>query len=319
MLAFFSVLPAAPDLPPSIASILGLVMLAAAAGVLLIDMALVALWAGDRRRERPILAPRWSLAHVFLGFQGAIALTLAVGGPLSGIVWLALDRFVGRLQPLPETAAFAWAVIPLLVVQNVALAAVVVFFVVGVYRRPLAAAGLSTRRLVPCLALGAAVAVATIPLSDLAERLSALWLARAMPPPWVEIWRQFEQATSIKELLLDPLRSPAGLIALVLVVGIVGPMGEEVFFRGFVHGALRRRFGVAAGVVLSAALFSLVHVSPVGLVPIFLIGVLLAVLYERTGTLAAPFALHAVNNTFAVVVSYFDPDFTFWPFVPVPG
>jgi hypothetical protein len=105
---------------------------------------------------------------------------------------------------------------------------------------------------------------------------------------------------------------------LVLVVGIIGPLGEEIFFRGFAYTALRHRFGPAIAAVASAALFAVVHLNPGALIPIFLIGLVLAALYERTGTLAAPFALHAVNNTFAVILAYYSPKFSFWSFLPGP-
>jgi membrane protease YdiL (CAAX protease family) len=169
------------------------------------------------------------------------------------------------------------------------------------------------------LTLGAAVAFLAIPATDLTERVSALVIAHLMPTSWEAGWRRFQELTNIQELLLDPLHTPLGLVALILVVGLAAPLGEEIFFRGFAHRALRQRLGLAAGSIASAGLFAVIHVSPVGLVPIFLIGLLLAYLYERTGSLAAPVALHAVNNSFAVIVAYFNPEFTFWPFLPHPG
>ena len=96
------------------------------------------------------------------------------------------------------------------------------------------------------------------------------------------------------------------------MIGVIGPFGEEVFFRGFAYTAMKKRFGVAWGMSLSALLFSFIHTNPMAIVPIYLIGLLMAYLYERTGTLAAPFGLHATNNTAAVLMLYFAPKFSFW-------
>jgi hypothetical protein len=114
------------------------------------------------------------------------------------------------------------------------------------------------------------------------------------------------------EEIMRPLMSPAWLGPLILVIGIIGPFGEEAFFRGFTYTTLRKRFGIAWATVLSALLFAFIHLNPLALVPIFVIGIVLAVLYERTGTLAAPFALHALNNTVFVLTFFYAPKFSFW-------
>lgn len=280
------------------------------------DVILIAIWSRDSRRERPILAPRWSLAHLYLGFQGWLILTIALGVPLSILVSLVLTRLERLAVPL--ATATAWSAMPMLVIQNLAMAGVVLFFVRTLYHLPMREAGLSGQNLARGLALGAGLGLLVIPLSDLVGRLSAVAIHAVIPPSWEDALRAFQELTNIQRLLLEPLHSPIGLAALVLVVGVLAPLGEEIFFRGFAHRVFRARFGLLAGSVASAALFALIHVSPVGLYPIFLIGLVLAYLYERTGSLAAPFALHAVNNSFAVIVAYFSPDFTFWPFIRVP-
>lgn len=95
--------------------------------------------------------------------------------------------------------------------------------------------------------------------------------------------------------------SAAGLVMALFLVSVVAPLAEELFFRGFLFGALRRRgLPLAAGV--SGLAFGLAHVasSPIGfLVPLALLGVLLCLVYERTGSLYSAIALHAVNNAVA--------------------
>ena len=86
---------------------------------------------------------------------------------------------------------------------------------------------------------------------------------------------------------------------------IVAPIAEETFFRGFVIGGLRRRFGTAAAVLLSALLFTLPH-PPVTIYPIiFLLGILLALLYVQTKSLWPGILLHALFNGVAFVAQFF--------------
>jgi len=85
---------------------------------------------------------------------------------------------------------------------------------------------------------------------------------------------------------------------------IVAPIAEEAFFRGFLFAGLRDRFGLAQGVVISAALFSVVHFTPTAVVPIFVLGLLLALLYEASDSLWPGIAMHSTINFLALTASY---------------
>lgn len=86
-------------------------------------------------------------------------------------------------------------------------------------------------------------------------------------------------------------------LGLFLIVAVTAPLWEEIFFRGVLYGALRRRFGVTAGCVGSTALFSLLHPQlPLGFLPIFFLGAFLAALYEWRRSLLPGIVLHAINN-----------------------
>jgi membrane protease YdiL (CAAX protease family) len=84
--------------------------------------------------------------------------------------------------------------------------------------------------------------------------------------------------------------------ALCVSAVVVAPVTEEVLFRGFLYGALRRRWGPMGSICASAALFSVLHGHPAALLSLFAVGFLLAYLYERTGSLVAPMAAHALTN-----------------------
>ena len=79
------------------------------------------------------------------------------------------------------------------------------------------------------------------------------------------------------------------------------PLTEELFFRGFVMPGLIARWGVMGAAVASAIIFSLFHLYPGVLVPIFMTGLLLAALYHVTGSLWPPIIAHAGQNGVALL------------------
>jgi membrane protease YdiL (CAAX protease family) len=91
-----------------------------------------------------------------------------------------------------------------------------------------------------------------------------------------------------------------GLWLLALAV-VAAPVFEEFIFRGLIFGGLRRTLGVAVSVLASAAIFALVH-PPIAVIPVFGLGVVAALVYDRTRLLIGPMAAHAVYN--AAVVGY---------------
>jgi membrane protease YdiL (CAAX protease family) len=97
--------------------------------------------------------------------------------------------------------------------------------------------------------------------------------------------------------------SLANALAVVVLVTVIAPLGEELFFRGFFFGALRNWRGPVLAALLTGATFGLIHAgsAPVGyLLPLAIFGVGLCVLYELTGSLYPAIALHALNNSIAL-------------------
>jgi uncharacterized protein len=95
-----------------------------------------------------------------------------------------------------------------------------------------------------------------------------------------------------------------GLLLALLAGAIVAPLAEEVFFRGFLYAGLRSRLGLAWGLILSGAIFAVVHVIPGVIPPIFFMGVLFALLYEVTGSIWPCIALHSAVNALAFIGAY---------------
>lgn len=96
----------------------------------------------------------------------------------------------------------------------------------------------------------------------------------------------------------------SGIIIAVAVGALIAPVIEEVFFRGFLYPALRRQFGVFWAISLSSLVFGIFHLNVWLFVPTFLIGIVLAYLYEKENSLGPPIALHVANNLISIAVIY---------------
>ena len=98
--------------------------------------------------------------------------------------------------------------------------------------------------------------------------------------------------------LLRGLRQPGTAIIFFFLLCVAAPILEELIFRGFAYAGLRRRFTPAGAAVISAAIFTAVHVdAPAGgQLIVFAMGILLANLYERERTLWPCIVAHAIHN-----------------------
>ena len=88
------------------------------------------------------------------------------------------------------------------------------------------------------------------------------------------------------------------LITFLLVGALIGPIAEEIFFRGILYGFFRK-WGIPAAVILSTLLFVLPHSHSSGLgIPVTQLigGVLFAVAYEIEKNLLVPITIHSLGN-----------------------
>jgi membrane protease YdiL (CAAX protease family) len=117
---------------------------------------------------------------------------------------------------------------------------------------------------------------------------------------WVAALGINERDNLPKELGVD--QGAGALLAVAALVAVVAPMAEEVFFRGYFFTALRNWRGVWPAAIITGLVFGLVHAgsSPIGfLAPLAVLGFLLCLLYERTGSLYPCIVLHSLNNSVA--------------------
>lgn len=89
----------------------------------------------------------------------------------------------------------------------------------------------------------------------------------------------------------------------VLLIVVAAPISEEVCFRGMLFGGLRERLPRLTAALLSGAVFGGLHaLTGVSAVPpLMAFGVILALLYERTGSIVPGILLHMLNNSVALL------------------
>jgi len=97
----------------------------------------------------------------------------------------------------------------------------------------------------------------------------------------------------------------------LIAAGIGAPIAEECLFRGLVYGALRRTpLGIGGAAAATAIMWALLHAnySVYGIAAITLIGIYLALVREKTGTLLTPIVCHGIYNSLIVLILAFGPN-----------
>ncbi|MEA2720301.1 MAG: protease family protein [Candidatus Eremiobacteraeota bacterium] len=98
-----------------------------------------------------------------------------------------------------------------------------------------------------------------------------------------------------------PTFTAIGVGLAILTMVLVGPLVEELVFRGLLFGALVQRVGVIASALATALLFGLVHGDPVLFPTLAALGFVAALAYAATGNLWVSIMLHALNNALGAV------------------
>jgi len=102
--------------------------------------------------------------------------------------------------------------------------------------------------------------------------------------------------------LFTSTHDPALIVLFTFLATIAEPFMEEFVYRGFLFNALLRYMPVWAAATLSGIIFGASHGSPTALLPLAASGVVLAYVYERSGSLTASMLTHALFNLINVAL-----------------
>lgn len=110
--------------------------------------------------------------------------------------------------------------------------------------------------------------------------------------------------TSQQEIVknFSEMETTSGLLGMVFLAVIVAPLTEEVIFRAGLFRYLRTRTPRWVAFTLPAGFFAIMHNNLVAFGPLFALGVIFAIAYERTGRIAVPIIAHGLFNLNTVML-----------------
>jgi len=177
--------------------------------------------------------------------------------------------------------------------RDMCVALFVIYLVKEKFGENLSSVGLTLRSFFSNVKRGFAGYVAMIPVLALSllsvALLAQLFSYEPMPQDVVQVYLK---KSADKHILL-----------LTFFVTVLGPVIEEIFFRGFTYRAFRGRFGVFGAAIATAAIFAAFHMNLMAFLPIFVLGLFLTYLYEKTGSLVPSITAHVTHNLVMVCLT----------------
>lgn len=117
---------------------------------------------------------------------------------------------------------------------------------------------------------------------------------------WIESFGVETVQDSVK--LLQTSKDPFVIGLMIFAAVVAAPLCEEIVFRGYFYPVARKFTGPWIAGVCSAMVFAAAHGSLSALLPLFIFGCVLAWIYEKTGSLWAPVAVHCCFNSATVII-----------------
>lgn len=147
--------------------------------------------------------------------------------------------------------------------------------------------------------------------------LSFVLIFVAQPLVWFLGW--FNQQLPMPEFALDLAQSSAQLTAtiltsglalwfLVLNIGVVPAVCEEIMFRSFLHRLFENALGIGASLVVTGVVFGLFHLNLPQVIPLSAIGMLLGFLTVWSGSVYPAILVHFLHNSGTVTAVHFRPE-----------
>ena len=109
-------------------------------------------------------------------------------------------------------------------------------------------------------------------------------------------------------LVLEKLQRPRFEPFMLIGTVIIGPIFEEILYRGLMYNKLKEISNAFIGVLISSILFALLHIPKYGfginMFFLFLAGILLSYCYEKTDNIYIPILVHSISNFFIFLFNY---------------
>jgi membrane protease YdiL (CAAX protease family) len=238
-----------------------------------------------------LLRKPWS-SQTFLT-EGVIGLIVFYTG-------FVLATWVQRIAgPLPARANVTQMVVAMLSLQGAVL--ILVTLMLREQKSSWPAAFGFRNDLRRALLLGVIAGCLFLPVGYLLQRVSAAGI------------EQFTKKKPAEQEAVETIRdtpAPTPRLLLGLVTILLAPLGEETLFRGILYSTIKQAGFPRIAFWVSSILFGLIHANMGAFLPLVVLAMILALIYEKTDNLLAPIAAHATFNAV---------EFTFMLIAPAPA
>lgn len=238
-----------------------------------------------RRKHKTALSCTWNLKDAIKVFLAYVILMFAGMPVILRLIYLLFDSRV--LDTIGQRSMILF--VSLFV--NVSICFYVFYIVCIQYRQSIATLGLSVVSLLSHIKQGIKRYLITLPLIILAGfMINVISHYFGLTPEMQDVvqWVLEEKSVFI-------------MVSLIFFGIVVAPIIEEIVFRGFLQPPLKNLLGGRYAILVSASLFAAVHMDIFAFFQIFILGMLLGYLFEKTQTLAASVFVHILHNSLTLV------------------
>ena len=141
------------------------------------------------------------------------------------------------------------------------------------------------------LLLGIALLVSALPMVFVVDYIASIVLKVNTTTDTQEVIRIFQNSSTV-----------AQRVPIILLAVVVAPVTEELAFRGYLYGVIKRYLGAIPALVLSGILFALIHLNLPSFFPLLVLASVFALAYELSGSLLVPMTMHALFNAFSLIL-----------------
>ncbi len=240
----------------------------------------------QKERPSPLPGVTWNFRDILVGFFAALVVFFLLGAVIIGGAIAAFDN-----DSLETSLAEVVTIVLLDVVLVVTVLAVISRKGGGLTALGFRAPARGWRRMLGYVVLAYFAAIGLVNIYGIAIDVFGL--------------EQLEPSQQLEDDFYD---HDSVVILTGLAIVFMAPVAEEIFFRGFIFGGLRRYLNLPIAGLISGLLFAAAHGDPGLIVPFAGIGLVLAYLYERSGTLLAPIGVHFVFNGLSFMLLIFFPE-----------
>jgi membrane protease YdiL (CAAX protease family) len=187
-----------------------------------------------------------------------------------------------------ETLVRPWMLLLVVLYLNVSVIVIIYLWGIKPGHIDLKGMGMEKKRIVLMILLGIALGVLLISIASVGE-----WILLKLIPDDLPYYLNPDQGFIKSGSTLDYL-------LLLLGVGIIAPIGEEIFFRGYMFSLLQKKRSTAFAIIASSLVFAAFHVN-ILLFPIITVaGIIICYIRYKSGSIWPCVMIHMMNNVLAV-------------------